>query len=216
MSMNDAGGAQARPVWLFMAATAMATTVSTLAASAMVKADAPEPVEVTCSCEAAPAPAPAPASEAPAPEPASEAPAPEAPALAPEAPAEQAPAAAPVPSDAASDPLGSTRSKKAPAADIEGALPKDMIRRIVKAHIGEVRYCYNEGLKIDPELAGRVAVSFTIDANGNVSESEVSDTNLADSDVPDCIATAVERWIFPKPSDGEDVKVTYPFVLEPG
>ena len=31
-----------------------------------------------------------------------------------------------------------------------------------------------------------------------------------------CIAEATKRWKFPKPEGGEDVQVTYPFVLAPG
>lgn len=178
------------PVWMFMAATAMATTISTLAATALVKADANEPVAVACTCET---PAPAAVAETPAETPA-------------EAEADQR----------VTPPMqqGITVAPP-PAAEVEGALSKDIIRRIVKAHINEVRYCYNEGLQGDPELAGRVAVSFTIGgSDGKVSRSEAESD--MEGEVPECIAKAVGRWMFPKPADGEDVQVTYPFVLEPG
>jgi|GEM_PF-1736681 len=101
-------------------------------------------------------------------------------------------------------------------ASVKGSLDKDIIRRIVRAHINEVRYCYNKGLTKDPALKGRVAVQFTIGATGKVSAAEVSSTTLSDEDVADCIAKAVKRWKFPKPSGGGNVVVTYPFVLEPG
>jgi hypothetical protein len=38
-------------------------------------------------------------------------------------------------------------------ATVTGALDKDIIRRIVRAHINEVRYCYNQGLARDPGSA---------------------------------------------------------------
>lgn len=186
------------PVWMFMAATAMATTISTLAATALVKADANEPVAVACTCET---PAPAAVAETPA-----------------ETPAE---ATTPPPAEAEADQRVTPPMQQGitvappPAAEVEGALSKDIIRRIVKAHINEVRYCYNEGLQGDPELAGRVAVSFTIGgSDGKVSRSEAESD--MEGEVPECIAKAVGRWMFPKPADGEDVQVTYPFVLEPG
>ncbi|MCA9718997.1 MAG: AgmX/PglI C-terminal domain-containing protein, partial [Myxococcales bacterium] len=47
-------------------------------------------------------------------------------------------------------------------AQVQGALDKDIIRRIVRAHINEVRHCYNQGLSKDPNMKGRVAVQFTI------------------------------------------------------
>ena len=101
-------------------------------------------------------------------------------------------------------------------ADVKGALDKDIIRRIVRAHINEIRYCYNQGLARDPAMKGRVAVKFTIIDTGKVSDSEVSSTSLDDEDVEKCIAKAVKRWKFPKPTGGGNVIVTYPFVLEPG
>lgn len=113
------------------------------------------------------------------------------------------------------------RGKKVPRvrqakADVKGPLDKDIIRRIVRAHINEVRYCYNQGLARDPDMAGRVAVQFTITDAGKVSDSDVADTTLDDEDVEKCIAKAVKRWKFPKPASGGTVVVKYPFVLEPG
>ncbi len=101
-------------------------------------------------------------------------------------------------------------------ATVRGALDKDIIRRIVRAHINEVRYCYNQGLVRDPALKGRVSISFTISAAGKVSASEVDRDTLSDDKVGKCIAKAVKRWKFPKPIGGGIVQVTYPFVLEPG
>ena len=39
---------------------------------------------------------------------------------------------------------------------------------------------------------------------------------IIEGEVPECIAEAVNRWLFPRSVDGEEVAVTYPFVLEPG
>jgi TonB family protein len=114
-----------------------------------------------------------------------------------------------------------SRGKRVPRvrqakADVKGALDKDIIRRIVRAHINEVRYCYNQGLARDPMLKGRVSIEFTIGVSGKVSVASVADSTLGDADVDKCIALAVKRWTFPKPTGGGVVVVTYPFVLEPG
>ena len=101
-------------------------------------------------------------------------------------------------------------------ATVKGALDKDIIRRIVRAHINEVRHCYNKGLAKDEELAGKVTIDFTIAATGKVSDAEVDTTTLSDEDVGKCIAKAVKRWKFPKPRGGGVVVVKYPFVLSPG
>jgi hypothetical protein len=164
---------------MFMAATAMATTVSTLAATAMVRGDpgavAAAPA-VTCACEC-----PVPERE-PEPEPASE-PAPEV--------------------------------RAVPSAIVDGALDKDIVRRIVRAHIGEVRDCYNRALVEDPKAAGRVEISMLIGADGKVEHAESNASTLPAS-VGECIATAAMRWPFPRSSDGQTVQVMYPFVMEPG
>lgn len=96
-----------------------------------------------------------------------------------------------------------------------GHLDRDVIRRIVRAHIHEVRGCYDIAMKRDPQARGRVAIRFTIAASGKVSDSAVAESNLADADVGPCIAAAVRRWKFPRP-EGGSVELTYPFVLEPG
>lgn len=204
MPANETPGAQARPVWMFMAATAMATTVSTMAATAMVKAEAAEPTAVSCTCEA---PAAVPIVAAPPPV------QPEAPGVPePAEPPEQAEAPEqPVPT---ADPPARKPTVEQWKANVEGAYDRDLIRRIVRAHIGDVRECYNEGLEKDPELAGRVMVDFVIGSEGKVTRS-VARSEM-EGDVPACIAKAVERWLFPRPVDSEAVAVSYPFELEPG
>jgi hypothetical protein len=101
-------------------------------------------------------------------------------------------------------------------AEVQGALDKDIIRRIVRAHINEVRYCYNQALARDPNAKGRVAVQFTIGGTGKVPSAVVQETTMKDAAVGNCIAQSVKRWVFPKPEGGGSVIVTYPFVLEPG
>ncbi|MBX7078810.1 MAG: AgmX/PglI C-terminal domain-containing protein [Nannocystaceae bacterium] len=101
-------------------------------------------------------------------------------------------------------------------AEVKGAIDKDIIRRIVRAHINEVRHCYNQGLVKDPNLKGRVAIQFTIGPSGNVPVAVVQESSIKDTSVGQCIAKAVKRWTFPKPDGGGNVVVTYPFVLEAG
>ena len=100
-------------------------------------------------------------------------------------------------------------------AEVVGALDKDIIRRIVRAHINEVRYCYNQALARDPNAKGRVAIQFTINATGKVPSATVQDSTMKDASVGRCISQAVRRWTFPKPEGGGQVAVLYPFVLEP-
>ena len=101
-------------------------------------------------------------------------------------------------------------------AKVSGALDKDIIRRIVRAHINEVRHCYNRGLTRDPGLNGTLTVDFTINEAGRVSKAAQDSTTIADRNVNECIVKAVKRWKFPKPRGGGEVEVEYPFVLGDG
>ncbi len=97
---------------------------------------------------------------------------------------------------------------------VKGPLDPDIIRRVVRAHINELRYCYNRGLVGDPGLAGQVVVEFRILATGTVGESKLTSTTLSDKTVGECVVAATLRWQFPRPTDAV-VDVTYPFEFAP-
>lgn len=99
-----------------------------------------------------------------------------------------------------------------PDADAASSIDKDLIRRVVRAHLDEVRACYADGLTRDPTLAGRVVIRFTIASSGKVTESQVSESDLGDAAVGQCIADAALRWRF---VGGAQILVSYPFVLKP-
>jgi hypothetical protein len=92
-------------------------------------------------------------------------------------------------------------------------LDKEIVRRVIRQHKNEVRFCYELGLSVKPELNGRVVTQFTIANNGRVLSSVVSESSMADRDVEQCIAQAVRRWEFP--STQQMTMVSYPFVLTP-
>ncbi len=98
-------------------------------------------------------------------------------------------------------------------AKVKGPLDKDIIRRIVRAHINEIRYCYNLGLVKDPNLDGTVTVDFQILATGKVGDSKLGRSTMPDAAVGECMVVAVKRWSFPKPLGEKVVDVSYPFEL---
>lgn len=113
------------------------------------------------------------------------------------------------------------RGKRIPAvrqakARVQGDLDRDIIRRIQRAHINEVRHCYNQGLVRNPNLKGRVRIAYTITPHGKVGESKVESSTLRDASVSSCIQRATRRWRFPKPRGGGIVRVTMPWELTPG
>jgi TonB family protein len=97
---------------------------------------------------------------------------------------------------------------------VRGALDKEIIRRVIRSHIKEVKFCYEQELLRKPDLYGRVTVQFTITPMGSVSSSAVQQSTMGNAKVEQCIARAVQRWEFPKPQGGGIVIVAYPFVLK--
>jgi hypothetical protein len=110
-------------------------------------------------------------------------------------------------------PVPSVRQAK---ATVTGALDKDIVRRIVRSHINEIRHCYNQALVRNPEAKGRITIDATIDDSGKVVAATPQPTEMNDPDIGGCMAKAFLRWKFPKPTDGANVTVSYPFILEPG
>lgn len=98
-------------------------------------------------------------------------------------------------------------------AIIGGGLDRDLIADVINRNLGQVRFCYEQGLQGDPALAGRVAVDFTIGAQGQVKVASVGSTTLNSKLVEDCILLRLKTWKFPLPEGGTDVKVSYPFAL---
>jgi TonB family protein len=92
-----------------------------------------------------------------------------------------------------------------------GTLDKEIIRRVVRRHKNELRFCYELGLQRHPELAGRVVTEFIIAGNGRVVGAAVQKSSLADPAVEECVAKAVRRWEFP--AVAQLTTVYYPFVF---
>jgi preprotein translocase subunit YajC len=112
--------------------------------------------------------------------------------------------------------VGSSGSAPIPLgreALVEGGLDRDLISDVINRNMGQVRFCYEQGLQGDPALAGRVAIGFTIGGNGIVRVAGVESTTLNSKLVEECIVMRLRSWKFPLPTGGVDVKVSFPFVL---
>ena len=101
-------------------------------------------------------------------------------------------------------------------AVVRGSLDREIIRRVVRRHVNEVRVCYERVLATKPGLSGRVNTHFVITATGAVQGASVANSTLGDVSVETCITQAVGRWQFPSPGGGGIVMVNYPFIFGTG
>jgi TonB family protein len=100
-------------------------------------------------------------------------------------------------------------------ASVRGSLDKEIIRRIVRRNINQVRYCYQDALVRRPSLEGRLVTQFTIAPNGRVLAAVVQSSTLKEVSVEACVVNAIKRWEFPAPNGGGLVMVSYPFSFAP-
>ncbi|MCK6552533.1 AgmX/PglI C-terminal domain-containing protein, partial [Myxococcota bacterium] len=102
------------------------------------------------------------------------------------------------------------------ALTIMGSLDKEIIRRVIKEHLAQIRYCYEKELTRTPGLFGKVSTEFVISAQGTVQSAEVKkgDSTLNNDEVERCITSKIRTWVFPKPKGGGVVVVKYPFIFK--
>ena len=116
--------------------------------------------------------------------------------------------------------LGGAHQTHAPsvrqgATQVNGRLPAEVIQRIVRQNFGRFRLCYENGMRANPNLQGRVSVKFIIDRSGAVSMTADGGSDLPDQGVVQCVVRGFGNLSFPQPEGGM-VTVVYPIMFNPG
>jgi hypothetical protein len=101
------------------------------------------------------------------------------------------------------------------AVTVSGRLPPEVIQRIVRQNFGRFRLCYENGLRNNPNLMGRVAVRFVIGRDGAVSNVTNGGSDVPDGGVVNCVVRQFHNLTFPQP-EGGIVTVVYPIMMSPG
>jgi hypothetical protein len=128
----------------------------------------------------------------------------------------------PGPCDGIGDAVGRTGRPHTPrfkgpryeTVQTNGHLPAEVIQRIVRQNDGRYRFCYENGLKTNPNLQGRVTVRFLIDRGGAVAVASDAGSDIPDEAVRRCVVSSFTALSFPAPDSGV-VTVVYPIVFSP-
>jgi hypothetical protein len=96
---------------------------------------------------------------------------------------------------------------------VSGKLDPKLIQSTVRANFGQLRQCYDAGLKKDRALRGRISIRFVIARDGSVPSAQVAETELPEF-VSQCVLAAFRGIAFPKP-EGGIVTAVYPIRFEP-
>lgn len=144
---------------------------------------------------------------------------------APSATASSAPSASPSPSASTGiglsgwggeqppPPLKRPPSVRMGSTSVVGRLPPEVIQRIVRRNFGRYRLCYENALKADPKVTGRVTVTFQIQTDGASKDAKAT-SDITDATMVECVRKGFEDLSFPAPEGGV-VKVTYPILFAP-
>jgi hypothetical protein len=101
-------------------------------------------------------------------------------------------------------------SVTAGAAAAKGGLSPEQIRRVVIAHTGAVRACYETEAQKNPGLKGGMTLSWQIEPSGSVSGVSVAGSTLGNPRVEGCVSRQVKSWRFPA-SDSSTTVGAFPF-----
>jgi len=96
------------------------------------------------------------------------------------------------------------------SSDIE----QGKLASFVRARMGLIKACYENALKRNPKLRGKISIRFTILETGGLSDIQPAQNTVGSPDVAACIVNTMRSWRTQFRPSGP-VTVEYPFVFQP-
>lgn len=91
----------------------------------------------------------------------------------------------------------------------------EKVRLKIKENLSIFMDCYNEGLKADSKLGGKVVLSWDVDETGSVKNAETKKSTLSHVAVESCLVGKLKGLSFPPAPTGKVINISYPFVFSP-
>ncbi len=110
-----------------------------------------------------------------------------------------------------------------PATPARGSGPEklpftpDTLREVVRSKQPEIERCWEQSLAgTDKPVDGKLQTHFVIATDGTVRQAKVvkKGTTLKNEALHRCVETVLSTMVFPRPPDGKDHPVDYPFNLK--
>jgi hypothetical protein len=96
---------------------------------------------------------------------------------------------------------------------VAGGLEYDVVRRVVRAELTDVRRCYGDDERRDYGY-GSLSLHFSLAADGSLRTVVIGQDSLKRPAVGACIVEAARGWQFPAPEDGSLTLVTSRYVFD--
>jgi hypothetical protein len=97
--------------------------------------------------------------------------------------------------------------------DITEGAPPGPIADVVRGRIGQIKHCFEGGLRRNHALAGKIVLRWVIAPTGLPYDIQFESSTLPDEEVNLCIARHIAFWEFPPPRGGT-VEISFPFVFQ--
>ncbi|MBK8169300.1 MAG: TonB family protein [Sandaracinaceae bacterium] len=110
---------------------------------------------------------------------------------------------------------GRTQVEDGDAIGGDGDFDQSNVVRMIRTRISAIRACYEQQLRRNPALEGKVTVEFTIQTTGSVSGAHATENTTNDPAVATCVVSTVSRFRFNPGPEGGSVVFSYPFVFAP-
>jgi hypothetical protein len=98
------------------------------------------------------------------------------------------------------------------ALHVDGSLNADIVRRTIRTHQGQLAYCFESRLNVDPSLRANGTLRLVVGPSGQV---QAATTTIADTALASCITNAASRWMFPMPANDGSVIATQTLEFHP-
>lgn len=97
---------------------------------------------------------------------------------------------------------------------LAGSCEREVIGKVIGKNARQVLACYEAELVRTPDLAGKLAVRFTIEPTGKVGDLEITESTLVNPAIERCVESRIKRWRFPEPKGGGLCIVNYPWIFQ--
>jgi hypothetical protein len=100
-----------------------------------------------------------------------------------------------------------------PISEVQGNISRGEVFQEINRHLSDIQACYERELVHDPDLKGKLNVSWVIEPDGLTSNVTVKSSTLPSPAAIECILGVVESMVFVEPRGGS-VTVVYPFMFQ--
>jgi len=102
------------------------------------------------------------------------------------------------------------------AKEVQGQLPDTDVVRVIRAHLPQVKGCYQVAERTGAVGSGKAILSLEIAPTGQVAVTNVIAPAFSASQLPQCISQNAKQWTFPRTTAKLTKKFSYPFVFVGG